>query len=228
MPVYSLPEEIVFPHAQLAEEDGLLAIGGDLSVERLLTAYANGIFPWYSDDSPILWWSPDPRMLLFPKKLKKSKSLRRTVAKGIFEIKFDSDFDGVIKNCGLAKRSEQEGSWITEDMLEAYTRLHKMGFAHSVETFFEGKLVGGLYGVSIGKAFFGESMFHNKTDASKVALWYLVDRLIEWDFDFIDAQQETAHLKSLGAEPIERKKFLNLLEIAVQKEGVTGSWNTLK
>jgi len=228
MPVYSLPEEIVFPHAQLAEEDGLLAIGGDLSAERLLTAYANGIFPWYSDDSPILWWSPDPRMVLFPDKFKRSKSLRRTVEKNIFEVRFDSKFEDVIRNCGLAKRPEQEGSWITNEMLEAYTRLHKLGFAHSVETYVDGELVGGLYGVSIGKAFFGESMFHHKTDASKVALWHLVDKLIEWDFDFIDAQQETAHLKSLGAEPIERKKFLNLLEIAVRKEGVTGSWNTLK
>jgi len=227
MPVYKLPEEIVFPHAQLAEKDGLLAIGGDLSEERLLTAYANGIFPWYSEDSPILWWSPDPRLVLFPENFKRSKSLRRTVEKGVFEVRFDSDFENVIRNCSLAKRSEQEGSWITDEMLEAYTKLHKLGFAHSVETFLHGKLVGGLYGVSIGKAFFGESMFHHQTDASKVALWYLVEKLIGWGFDFIDAQQETSHLKSLGAEVVKRKKFLTLLEIAVQKEGVVGSWNKL-
>ena len=227
MPVYKLPEKIVFPHAKFAEADGLLAIGGDLSEERLLTAYANGIFPWYTEDSPILWWSPDPRMVIFPEKFKRSKSLRRTVEKGVFEVRFDSDFESVIRNCGIAKRPEQEGSWITGEMLEAYIALHKLGYAHSVETFYEGKLVGGLYGVSIGKVFFGESMFHHKTDASKVALWHLVDKLTEWDFDFIDAQQETDHLKSLGAEAIERKKFLNLLEIAVQKEGIVGSWNKL-
>ncbi len=225
MTVFRLDEDNIFPLPELAEEDGLLAVGGDLSPERLINAYANGIFPWYSDDSPILWWSPNPRMLLFPKEFKRNKSLRRLVKKGIYEVKFDNDFEGVIRNCAIAKRENQDGSWITEDMVNAYKMLHELGVAHSVETYFENKLVGGLYGVAIGKAFFGESMFHTKTDTSKVALWHLIDRLLEWDFDFIDVQQETGHLKSMGAKAIEREKFLILLEIAVKKEGIINKWN---
>lgn len=225
MTVFRLPEENIFPLPELAEEDGLLAVGGDLSPERLINAYANGIFPWYSDDSPILWWSPNPRMILFPKEFKRNKSLRKIIQKGIFEVKFDNDFEGVIKNCAIAKRENQDGSWLTDDMINAYNKLHELGFAHSVETYFENNLVGGLYGVSIGKAFFGESMFHKKTDASKVALWHLVERLLEWDFDFIDVQQETKHLKSMGANAVEREKFLILLEIAIKKEGNINKWN---
>lgn len=225
MTVYSIPEENIFPRPELAEEDGLLGVGGDLSPERLINAYANGIFPWYSDDQPILWWSPDPRLVLFPKDFKRNKSLKKKVEKREFKVVFDSNFEAVIRNCAQIKREDQENSWITEEMINAYIKIHELGYAHSVETYFEGKLVGGLYGVSIGKAFFGESMFHNKTDASKVALWYLVDRLLEWDFDFIDAQQETNHLKSLGAIVIKREKFLNLLEIAVAKEGIIQKWN---
>jgi len=225
MTVFKLPEENIFPLPELAEEDGLLAVGGDLSPERLINAYANGIFPWYSDDSPILWWSPNPRMILFPQEFKRNKSLRRLVQKKVFEVKFDNDFEGVIKNCALAKRQDQDGTWITEDMITAYVKLHELGFAHSVETYFENILVGGLYGVSIGKAFFGESMFHKKTDASKVALWHLVERILEWDFDFIDVQQETKHLKSMGAKAVEREKFLLLLEIALKKEGIINKWN---
>ncbi len=225
MTVFRLDEDNIFPLPELAEEDGLLAVGGDLSPERLINAYANGIFPWYSDDSPILWWSPNPRMLLFPKEFKRNKSLRRLVKKGIYEVRFDNDFEGVIRNCAIAKRENQDGSWITEDMVNAYKRLHELGIAHSVETYIENKLVGGLYGVAIGKAFFGESMFHTKTDASKVALWHLVDRLLDWEFDFIDVQQETNHLKSMGAKAMEREKFLILLEIAVKKEGIINKWN---
>ena len=225
MTVFKLPEENIFPLPELAEEDGLLAVGGDLSPERLINAYANGIFPWYSDNSPILWWSPNPRMILFPQEFKRNKSLRRLVQKKVFEVKFDNDFEGVIKNCALAKRQDQDGTWITEDMITAYVKLHELGFAHSVETYFENILVGGLYGVSIGKAFFGESMFHKKTDASKVALWHLVERILEWDFDFIDVQQETKHLKSMGAKAVEREKFLLLLEIALKKEGIINKWN---
>ena len=224
MTVYSIPEENIFPRPELAEKDGLLGVGGDLSPERLINAYANGIFPWYSDDQPILWWSPDPRLVLFPKDFKRNKSLKKVVEKSEFKILFDSNFEAVIRKCAQIKREDQDTSWITEEMIEAYIKIHELGYAHSVETYFEDKLVGGLYGVSIGKAFFGESMFHNKTDASKVALWHLVDRLLEWDFDFIDAQQETNHLKSLGAIAIKREKFLNLLEIAVKKNGKIGKW----
>lgn len=224
MTVYSITEENIFPRPEFAEKDGLLGVGGDLSPERLINAYANGIFPWYSDNQPILWWSPDPRLVLFPKDFKRNKSLKKVVAKNEFKIQFDTNFEAVIRNCAQIKREDQDSSWITEKMIEAYIKLHELGFAHSVETYFEDKLVGGLYGVSMGKAFFGESMFHNKTDASKVALWHLVDRLLEWNFDFIDAQQETNHLKSLGAIVIKREKFLNLLEIAIAKEGIIQKW----
>lgn len=224
MTVYSITEKNIFPRPEFAEKDGLLGVGGDLSPERLINAYANGIFPWYSDNQPILWWSPDPRLVLFPKDFKRNKSLKKVVAKNEFKIQFDTNFEAVIRNCAQIKREDQDSSWITEKMIEAYIKLHELGFAHSVETYFEDKLVGGLYGVSMGKAFFGESMFHNKTDASKVALWHLVDRLLEWNFDFIDAQQETNHLKSLGAIVIKREKFLNLLEIAIAKEGIIQKW----
>lgn len=224
MTVYNIPEENIFPRPELAEPDGLLGVGGDLTPERLVNAYANGIFPWYSNEEPILWWSPDPRLVLFPKDFKRNKSLKKTVQKEIFDIRFDSNFAEVIKSCSLIKRQSQEDTWITDDMIKAYIKLHELGFAHSVESYFEDKLVGGLYGVSIGKAFFGESMFQKKTDASKVALWHLIDRLLEWDYDFVDAQQETNHLKSLGAVTIKREKFLNLLEIAINKESRINKW----
>lgn len=224
MTVFNIPEENIFPRPELSELDGLLGVGGDLSAERLVNAYANGIFPWYSSEEPILWWSPDPRLVLFPKDFKRNKSLKKIVQKGIFDIRFDSNFAEVIKSCSLIKREGQEDTWITDEMVNAYIKLHELGFAHSVESYFEGELVGGLYGVSIGKAFFGESMFQKKTDASKVALWHLIDRLLEWDYDFIDAQQETNHLKSLGAVTIKREKFLNLLEIAISKESRIKKW----
>jgi len=224
MPVYQLPNDILFPDPGMAEEDGLLAVGGDLSVERLLVAYSNGIFPWYSEGQPILWWSPNPRMLLFPKDFKRHKNLRRTIESGKFEVKFDSNFIGVISNCSEISRKEQPGTWITSEMKAAYIRLHQLGFAHSVETYLEGKLVGGLYGISLGGVFFGESMFHLVSDASKVALWYLVDRVLDWGFDFVDVQQDTGHLRSLGAMTIERKKFLILLNESLKKETIRGSW----
>ncbi len=224
MPVYQLPNDILFPDPGMAEEDGLLAVGGDLSVERLLVAYSNGIFPWYSEGQPILWWSPNPRMLLFPKDFKRHKNLWRTIESGKFEVKFDSNFIGVISNCSEISRKEQPGTWITSEMKAAYIRLHQLGFAHSVETYLEGKLVGGLYGISLGGVFFGESMFHLVSDASKVALWYLVDRVLDWGFDFVDVQQDTGHLRSLGAMTIERKKFLILLNESLKKETIRGSW----
>jgi leucyl/phenylalanyl-tRNA---protein transferase len=224
MPVQILDEEIKFPHPSIADKDGLLAIGGALSVERLLFAYANGIYPWFDEDSPILWWSPDPRMILFPREFKKSKSLAQTIRRGKFEIRFDSDFKSVIKNCAEAGQREEEGTWIITEMICAYVKLHEMGYAHSVETYVNGTLAGGLYGLSLGKAFFGESMFHLERDASKVALSALVDRCLEWDFHFIDAQQRTEHLRSLGARPIPRSSFLTMLSGALNYPTLTGKW----
>jgi len=212
MPVFQLSEEIVFPNPELAEPNGLLAVGGDLSAERLMTAYTHGIFPWYSQGQPVLWWSPDPRMVLFPGAFKRHKNLRRLVQSGKFSVTFDADFERVIQACSKVERKGQEGTWITPAMQQAYIRLHERGFAHSVECRLEGKLVGGLYGVALGKVFFGESMFHTVTGASKVALWHLVDLLLENDFKLIDAQQDTPHLRSLGARTIPRGEFLKLLE----------------
>jgi leucyl/phenylalanyl-tRNA---protein transferase len=224
MPVYILDDEIRFPNPAKADKDGLIAVGGDLSPERLLEAYRTGIFPWFSDDSPILWWSPDPRMLLFPGEFKKSKSLRQTIRNSNFEVRFDSDFSNVITNCATNSRKHEDGTWITPEMISAYCKLHDMGFAHSVETYHNGLLAGGLYGISIGKAFFGESMFHIERDASKVALSALVDRMTEWNFHFIDAQQRTEHLRSLGARPVSRHEFLLLLKEAVNYPSQTGKW----
>ena len=211
MPVYRLTEKLLFPHPSLATPSGLLAVGGDLTLERLLLAYANGIFPWYSDPDPILWWSPDPRLVLFPGELRISNSLRRTVKKKIFKVTLDGAFGEVIRACG----STREETWLTPEMIEAYERLHEFGFAHSVETFYEGGLVGGLYGVALGRAFFGESMFSVMSDASKVALVFLVEHLSLRGFDFIDCQTPTEHLKSMGAREIPREEFLELLDAAL-------------
>ena len=202
----------IFPDPGNTEPEGLVAYGGDLSPEVLLTAYLKGIFPWFSENDPILWWSPDPRMILYPENIKVSASLRQTIKKQKFEIRFDTCFDEVIKNCARIKRKDQESTWITEDMQPAYIRLHQMGYAHSVEAFEQGKLVGGLYGLTLGKIFCGESMFTKVNDASKVAFHALVDKLIHLDYAFIDAQTPTDHLKSLGAEEIPRNTFLALLE----------------
>ncbi len=212
MPVYQLPEEPVFPRPELAEPDGLLAVGGDLSPQRLLNAYASGIFPWYNEDSPILWWSPDPRLVLFPEEFKRHKNLRRLVQRGKFNVTINHDFQSVIKACSRVKRKNQTGTWITPEMQQAYIRLHELGFALSVECYLDEKLAGGLYGVVLGKVFFGESMFHTVTDASKVALWHLVNFLLKNHFKVIDVQQDTPHLRSLGARLIPRKEFLNLLK----------------
>jgi leucyl/phenylalanyl-tRNA--protein transferase len=224
MPVFQLPDEIFFPDPSLAEPDGLLAVGGDLSVERLLTAYANGIFPWFSENEPILWWSPDPRLVLFPQNFKVSHSLNSKIKKDVFFVKMDTDFKSVINACAETERKHEDGTWITEEMKTAYYNLHLKGVAHSIETYFNGALVGGLYGVSLGKAFFGESMFHTMTDASKVALYYLVEKTKEFDFLFIDSQVETEHLLSLGAELIPRKTYLRLLNEAIKPPSITGKW----
>jgi leucyl/phenylalanyl-tRNA--protein transferase len=224
MPVYFLEDEIRFPHPSLADKDGLLAIGGDLSSERLLQAYTNGIFPWFDEGSPILWWSPDPRMILVPADFKRSNSLLQTIRRGKMESRFDHDFRGVMAACAVSGNREEEGTWITQDMQEAYLKLHDLGYAHSVETYLDGELAGGLYGVSIGKAFFGESMFFKERDASKVALAALVDRMLAWDFHFIDAQQRTEHLRSLGAKPVQRETFLEWLAAAVNCPTIKGKW----
>jgi leucyl/phenylalanyl-tRNA---protein transferase len=211
MPVFKLTKDLVFPPPELADPSGLLAVGGDLSSARLLLAYSNGIFPWYSEGEPIMWWSPDPRMVLFPQDFKPSKSLSRSIASGIFEVRMNTCFTEVMQHCGAVPRKEQEGTWITKAMIKAYSGLNLDGYAHSFETFSNGKLVGGLYGVCIGRAFFGESMFHHQTDASKVAFATLIDWCTHQDIRIIDAQQNTPHLASLGAVEISRKEFLELI-----------------
>lgn len=217
-----------FPHPKWAEPNGLLAVDGDLSVERLVAAYSRGIFPWYTEDDPILWYSPDPRMVLLPDNFRYAKSLRRVVQSGRFEVHIDTCFEDVIRNCASVCREKQRGTWIIEDMIQAYIRLHERGFAHSFETFYNGELVGGLYGVSLGRVFFGESMFHTMTDASKVAFVRLVDFCRSHNFDLIDAQQETPHLASLGAAPISREDFLGILARQKFNETLIGNWHPLE
>ncbi len=216
--------DYVFPDPELADKEGLVAVGGDLSEKALITAYSKGIFPWYSEGSAILWWSPDPRMILFPHKFKISHSLRQLIRQHKYEIAVDSNFGAVIRNCAMIKRKKQSGTWITAEMQQAYIRLHHCGYAHSVETYYKGNLVGGLYGVSLGKAFFGESMFFMVPDASKLALYYLTEQMKQWSFHFIDAQQSTPHLKSMGAEDVPRKNFLVLLKNALQYPTKRGKW----
>lgn len=196
------------------EPNGLLAAGADLSPGRLLDAYARGVFPWFGPDEPILWWSPDPRMVLFPQDFKVSRSLRRRLARPDYEIRVDTAFDAVMTACGAPRRG-QNGTWIGAEMRRAYGRLHRLGHAHSVETWMAGQLVGGLYGVALGRVFYGESMFARVDDASKLALAHLVTQLRRWGFGLIDCQMETAHLASLGARPIARADFLRHLECLV-------------
>lgn len=206
-----------FPSVELAldEPDGLLAVGGDLSVERLKSAYQQGIFPWYSEGQPILWWSPDPRMVLEPQDIKVSRSLAKKIRKQDFQITFDQDFKSVICACSearLEKGRQQDETWILDEMIEAYVKLHEAGYAHSVECWLDGKLVGGLYGVAIGKVFFGESMFSRLSDASKIAFVYLSNQLEQWGFKLIDCQVYTSHLESLGAKMISREQFISSLK----------------
>ena len=228
MPIYRLIDEIVFPPPDDAQEDGLLAVGGDLSPKRLLLGYQLGIFPWYSDGQPILWWSPDPRSVFEPKNFRIPKALRQTLKKGVFQVTFDQAFERVIQHCGEVPRKGQQGTWITSEMRDAYIALHKLGFAHSVESWFEGELAGGLYGVSLGKCFFGESMFFHKTDASKVAFSTLLERLKAWGFHMVDAQMTTQHLVSLGAKEIPRSDFIQRLEEALCFPTLEGPWDGTK
>lgn len=226
MVIYRLFEDPVFPDPEDAEPDGLLAVGGDLSVTRLLTAYANGIFPWYSPDSPILWWSTDPRLVIFPGDLHVPRSLRRVLNQRRFDFTLDKDFRGVINRCAATPRPGQDGTWIVDEMVEAYTLLHDMGFAHSVEAWQDGELVGGVYGVALGKVFFGESMFYAVPDASKAAFVMLVRQLCKWGFRLIDCQQTTEHLLRFGAVEIPRYDFIARVRDTIDRdEGREGLWH---
>ena len=224
MPIFALPEELLFPDAELADPSGLLALGGDLRPRRLLGAYASGIFPWYSDGQPILWHSPDPRFVLFPSELRVSRSLRQTLRKGPYEVSLDRAFGDVIRHCAQVPRPGQEGTWITDEMEDAYCELHRLGFAHSAEAWQGGELVGGLYGVSLGSIFFGESMFASQSDASKVAFVSLVEQLVRWDFTLIDSQVHTDHLQRFGTREIPRSEYLVLLRSALDAETRRGPW----
>jgi leucyl/phenylalanyl-tRNA--protein transferase len=224
MTIYKLPDECIFPPPELAEDNGLLAVDGDLSEQRLLTAYSMGIFPWFSEGDPILWWSPDPRLVLFPSEFKVSRSLRQTINKDIFKVTMDTAFQEVIINCANVHRQSDGGTWITVEMIDAYIRLHHSGYAHSIEAWSDGELVGGLYGVSLGSVFFGESMFANKSNASKVAFSKLVDCLTKWNFSVIDCQITTPHLQSLGAREIPRSEFLELVQAGLNKSTHKGIW----
>jgi leucyl/phenylalanyl-tRNA--protein transferase len=208
----------------LREPNGLLAAGADLSPERLLAAYRQGIFPWYSPGQPILWWSPDPRMVLFPSELKVSRSLAKRMRKDDYEIRFDTAFRQVMLQCALTERPGQDGTWITSDIVEGYCRLHALGHAHSVETWMEGELVGGVYGVAIGRMFYGESMFHHVTDASKLAFVHLVRRLHDQAFGMLDCQMKTAHLASLGAREVSRDEFSQRLSELVNSIHPHAQW----
>lgn len=224
MPLFQLTDELAFPRPELATREGLLAVGGDLSTERLLLAYSHGIFPWFSDGDPLLWWSPDPRMVLFPEAFHASKSLRRLHHARTYTFTMDRNFAAVISACAQAPREGQFGTWITAAMEDAYTRLHTAGYAHSIECWDGQWLVGGLYGVSLGQCFFGESMFSRAPNSSKLALWALCEQVRRWGFRLIDCQVRTEHLASLGARDIPRKRFLKLLAEALQADSRRGSW----
>ncbi len=224
MPVFLLSDTIEFPPPHLASEDGLLAVGGDLSQERLLLAYRMGIFPWFSDNEPILWWSPDPRLVLYPHEIKISKTLKKIIKKETFRVTMDLAFNEVINQCAQVRLQKNQGTWIIEDIIKAYLRLHESGFAHSVEVWCHGKLAGGLYGVSLGKCFFGESMFNLISNASNIALVKLVEYLEKLSFDLIDCQVTTEHLIRFGAREIPRTLFLKQLEKSLNAPTQKGKW----
>ena len=214
---------MIFPRVDGAE-DGIVAIGGDLSSERLLLAYHCGIFPWYSKEEPIIWHSPAERFILMLDNLHISKSMKRVLNSNRFSITFDADFSFVIKQCAAVERKNQDGTWITNEMIDAYLELHNLGYAHSVEVWKDEKIVGGLYGVSLGKVFFAESMFHTESNTSKIALIKLVALLKQKDFHFLDAQVHTTHVESLGAKNIARKKFMELLQQGLKDKTWKGNW----
>jgi len=224
MPVYQLSDKLLFPPAELAEKDGLLAIGGDLSPERLLLAYSSGIFPWYSEGDPILWWSPSPRLVIMPGEFRIPKRLSRFMRQKKFSVSMDKAFREIISACATIDDRGEKGTWITDEMIEAYCQLHQMGFAHSVECWLDEELAGGLYGISLGGVFFGESMFSNQTNGSKVALVSLVNKLLEWSFDLIDCQMKTAHLMQFGAREIPGSQFQKTLARSLLRPTEIGKW----
>ena len=224
MPVHRLTHELAFPDPRDARADGLLAVGGDLSPQRLLLAYGRGIFPWYSDDSPILWWSPPRRCVMAPAGFHVSRSLRRLFRRKRFTFTFDRAFEEVIRACAATRRASGQGTWITPEMIRAYCALHTAGFAHSVEAWDDGVLAGGIYGISLGRAFFGESMFTRVTNASKAAFCVLAQRLQVWEFTLIDCQITNPHLQTLGASEISRPEFLERLVHTQQFPTRRGNW----
>jgi leucyl/phenylalanyl-tRNA--protein transferase len=224
VPVYRLNERLLFPHPELADDSGLLAVGGDLRPERLLLAYANGIFPWYEDGYPILWHSPDPRMVLTVGSHHVPRSLKKTMRRSLLEIRWDTAFDDVVVACAETRRPRQRGTWITDEMKLAYRELHRLGYAHSIEAWKDGALVGGLYGVSLGGAFFGESMFARVDDASKTAFAALLERLERWNIRLVDCQVYTDHLARFGAEEWPRRRFLDALATALAAPTRRGNW----
>jgi len=209
--MYRLTDALLFPSPEQASAEGIVAVGGDLQPERVMLAYRKGIFPWFESDDFLLWWSPDPRMVLFPDRLKISKSMRTVLRKKQFEVTFNKAFDQVVEACAKVKRFGQNGTWITPGLMEVYSTLHIQGHAHSVEVWEEGSLVGGLYGIDLGTVFCGESMFSKSSNASKVALIFLVKELKKNKYELIDCQVPTQHLASMGAEPISRTEFLTFL-----------------
>jgi len=225
MPLFRLSEQIEFPPAWLARPDGLLCIGGDLCSERLLLAYKNGIFPWFSDNEPILWWSPDPRLVLFPKDINISRSLKKTIRKQHFRVTINTAFEQTIVSCAQPRKEGNEGTWLVEEMIDAYIGLHKLGYAHSIETWCNDRLVGGLYGICLGHSFFGESMFSVESDASKVALVALANHLKNSNFDLIDCQVSSNHLFNMGAVEISRHSFLKILKRSVARKNDSNIWD---
>ncbi len=226
MPVFELTDDLIFPPVEMTTREGILAIGGDLSPERLLLAYRSGIFPWYMPESPILWWSPDPRFVLFTEELVIPRSMHRVYNKKIYHFTFDTSFEEVITSCSLPRKNESS-TWLVPEMIEAYLEMNRLGYAHSVEAWSGDRLSGGLYGVSLGRCFFGESMFTRESNASKAALIYLALLLREMGFKMIDSQVYTPHLAMLGARLIPRKDYLRHLKNCLEYETLAGNWESL-
>jgi leucyl/phenylalanyl-tRNA--protein transferase len=224
MPVYRIPRQHEFPPPEHADPSGLVGVGGDLDPQRVLAAYRVGIFPWFSRGQPILWWSPDPRMVLRTDALQVQRSLRKRVRQRPYVITLDQAFERVIARCAATPRPGQDGTWITAEMQRAYVRLHELGYAHSVEAWKDGVLVGGLYGIAVGRCYCGESMFADAPDASKIAFVHLVEQLRAWDFPLVDCQVHTEHLARFGAEEVPRSVYLAELRRLVQLPGRVGKW----
>lgn len=224
MPVYLLSDELVFPPPEGASREGVVAVGGDFRPERLLLAYAQGIFPWPTEGMPLLWFSPNPRFVLAPRDAHVPRSLKKAIRRGGFEVRVDTAFDAVIDACAAAPREGQRGTWITDELRAGYVALHRLGYAHSIECWMDGALVGGLYGVSLGRMFFGESMFARAPDASKIAFTTLLGNLVHWDFALVDCQVYTDHLDRFGAVEIPRREFLAQLRTALSAPTRQGTW----